>query len=170
MVKINFQNNITKCNADTFNTMQDNIEDAIPTIDSAVSTSSTNGIENQAITNYVKGRLDKITIDLSNYVNSSTVSAVGVCKLEIKDNRVLLTSNLKVVPPYNTDTNYTQFTIPEAYRPSSQINVFAYSDSYKTWGRFFINTDGTAVYKPLVNNIPSGGNDWVKTQCLWDLD
>lgn len=29
MVKINFQNNITKANADTFNTMQDNIEDAI---------------------------------------------------------------------------------------------------------------------------------------------
>lgn len=29
MTKINFQNNITKANADTFNTMQDNIEDAI---------------------------------------------------------------------------------------------------------------------------------------------
>lgn len=29
MVKINFQNNITKANAATFNTMQDNIEDGI---------------------------------------------------------------------------------------------------------------------------------------------
>lgn len=57
MVKINFQNNITKCNADTFNTLQDNIEDAIPTLDSAVSTSSTNGVENQAITNYVDNKL-----------------------------------------------------------------------------------------------------------------
>ena len=33
MVKINFQNNITKCNAETFNTMQDNIEDAIDIVD-----------------------------------------------------------------------------------------------------------------------------------------
>lgn len=99
MVKINFQNNITKANADTFNTMQDNIEDAINnvvatipqqntapaspseddlwidtstntlkryngsswvvigsvsiTVDDTVSTSSTNPIENQAITNYI---------------------------------------------------------------------------------------------------------------------
>ena len=29
MIKINFQDNITKANANTFNTMQDNIEDAV---------------------------------------------------------------------------------------------------------------------------------------------
>ena len=33
MVKINFQDNITKANASTFNTMQDNIEDAIDIVD-----------------------------------------------------------------------------------------------------------------------------------------
>lgn len=33
MVKINFQDNITKANAATFNTMQDNIEDAIDEVD-----------------------------------------------------------------------------------------------------------------------------------------
>lgn len=61
MVKINFQNNITKANADTFNTMQDNIETAINNVeielDDQVSTSSTNGVENQAITNYVDNKL-----------------------------------------------------------------------------------------------------------------
>lgn len=44
MVKINFQNNITKANADTFNTMQDNIEDAIQE-------------ENILLTNYVDNKL-----------------------------------------------------------------------------------------------------------------
>lgn len=62
MVKINFQNNITKANADTFNTMQDNIEDAINNVeielDDNVSTSSTNGVENQAITNYVNEKMN----------------------------------------------------------------------------------------------------------------
>lgn len=33
MEKINFINNVTKANADTFNTMQDNIEDAINEVD-----------------------------------------------------------------------------------------------------------------------------------------
>ena len=44
MVKINFQNNVTKCNADTFNTLQDNIEDAITD-------------ENILLTNYVDNKL-----------------------------------------------------------------------------------------------------------------
>lgn len=82
MVKINFQNNITKANADTFNTMQDNIEDAINNVsidlDNEVSTSSTNGVENQAITNYV----NDINTAMTNYVNelndySSTETIIG---------------------------------------------------------------------------------------------
>lgn len=36
MEKINFQNNVTKANADTFNTMQDNIENAINSVSSNV--------------------------------------------------------------------------------------------------------------------------------------
>lgn len=40
MEKINFINNVTKANADTFNTMQDNIEDAI---DGIIETGTTNG-------------------------------------------------------------------------------------------------------------------------------
>lgn len=50
MVKINFQNNITKCNADTFNTMQDNIEDAIQ--------------ENILLTNYVDNKLTYSTDEI----------------------------------------------------------------------------------------------------------
>lgn len=45
MNKINFQNNITKANADTFNTLQDNVEDAINNVVEAGN--NTNG-------NYIK--------------------------------------------------------------------------------------------------------------------
>ena len=64
MEKINFVNNVTKCNADTFNTMQNNIETAINSIDinvdDTVSISSTNAIENQAITNYVNTEIQGV--------------------------------------------------------------------------------------------------------------
>ena len=74
MEKIQFENNVTKANADTFNTMQDNIEDAINDItielDDEVSTSSINGVENQAITNYVD---DKI-LDTYSTSNTNTYS------------------------------------------------------------------------------------------------
>lgn len=67
MTKIEFKNlpdTTTPLSADNLNTLQDNVEAAItlvegeiPTIDSATSTSSTNGIENQAITNYVDSEI-----------------------------------------------------------------------------------------------------------------
>ena len=55
MNKINFQNNITKCNADTFNTMQDNIEDAI--------------------------KVNAITISLSSNQSASIPSEYGVAQI-----------------------------------------------------------------------------------------
>ena len=56
MTKITFKDlpdTSTPLNANNLNTLQDNVEAAIPTLDNAVSTSSTNPVENQAITNYV---------------------------------------------------------------------------------------------------------------------
>lgn len=38
MNKINFQNNVTKANADTFNTLQDNVEDAIGVVNTKIDT------------------------------------------------------------------------------------------------------------------------------------
>lgn len=62
MTKIEFKNlpdTSTPLSAENLNTMQDNIEDAIDNVsidlDDEVSTTSTNGVENQAITNYVNG-------------------------------------------------------------------------------------------------------------------
>ena len=117
MEKINFQNNITKCNADTFNTMQDNIEDAIPTIDSAVSTSSTNGIENQAITNYINS-----FFEVENWTSkvSFSESVGGDCQFYKVGNFVLMYYQ-------GENTTHTQgtvlYTIPVGYRPVHSMVV-----------------------------------------------
>ena len=67
MNKINFKNlpdTSTPLSAENLNLLQDNVEGAItlveteiPIIDDEISTTSTNGIENQAITNYVDSEI-----------------------------------------------------------------------------------------------------------------
>lgn len=64
MTKIEFKNlpdTSTPLSAENLNTMQDNIETAIDNVsidlDTETSTTSTNGIENQAITNYVDNQI-----------------------------------------------------------------------------------------------------------------
>lgn len=71
MTKITFEDlpsTNTPLNANNLNTLQDNVEDAIddvagdiPTVDSSTSTSSTNPVENQAITNYVDGEITTLS-------------------------------------------------------------------------------------------------------------
>ena len=76
MTKIEFKNlpdTSTPLNASNLNTLQDNVENAIDAVaasiiapDDAVSTISTNAVENQAITNYVDGEISDIQIDITN--------------------------------------------------------------------------------------------------------
>lgn len=73
MTKITFEDlpsTNTPLNANNLNTLQDNVEDAINNItielDDTVSTSSTNGVENQAITNYVNNEIS----DTKDYVDT----------------------------------------------------------------------------------------------------
>lgn len=80
MNKIDFKNlpdTSTPLSAENLNLLQDNVEDAIPTLDSAVSTSSTNGVENQAITNYVNNALNTSS-GIPGY-NNTYISAIGYC-------------------------------------------------------------------------------------------
>ena len=82
MTKITFKNlpdTSTPLNASNLNTLQDNVENAInvvagdiPTIDSSVSTSSTNPVENQAITNYVDSEISDVNNDISDIQNDIT--------------------------------------------------------------------------------------------------
>ena len=83
MTKIEFKNlpdTSTPLSASNLNTLQDNVENAIdavsavvPTLDSSVSTSSTNGVENQAITNYVDGEIS----DTKDYADAKISNIAG---------------------------------------------------------------------------------------------
>jgi len=104
MVKIEFKDlpdTTTPLSANNLNTMQDNIETAIDNVeielDDAVSTSSTNGVENQAITNYVdssittlSGTIPTTSSDLTNdsfkfrlFSSSATVPANGEISINL---------------------------------------------------------------------------------------
>lgn len=84
MTKITFKDlpdTTTPLNASNLNTMQENIEDAIDnvaiTLDSAVSTSSTNGVENQAITNYVDTEITDVLQDAEDYADGKISNSYG---------------------------------------------------------------------------------------------
>lgn len=89
MTKIEFKNlpdTSTPLNASNLNTLQDNVEDAINNItielDDTVSTSSTNGVENQAITNYVDTEITGVLSDAKDYTDgkynySTTEQRIG---------------------------------------------------------------------------------------------
>lgn len=93
MNKIDFKNlpdTTTPLSAENLNLLQDNVEAAIPTLDSAVSTSSTNGVENQAITNYVNTK--------SLEVYSTTETRIGTWT----DNKPLYRKVLPITTPNST--------------------------------------------------------------------
>lgn len=90
MTKITFKNlpdTSTPLNASNLNTLQDNVENAIDAVaasiiapDDAVSTISTNAVENQAITNYVDGEVqdakdytDNEISDTKDYVDAKGI-------------------------------------------------------------------------------------------------
>lgn len=122
MTKITFKDlpdTSTPLNANNLNTLQDNVENAIdtvagdiPTIDSSVSTSSTNPVENQAITIYVDNEIQ----DAKDYTDAE------VGKLQI-------TGNGTIVPQELTNGTCAYFkvgklvvlTIADLYGNSSQI-------------------------------------------------
>ena len=89
MTKITFKNlpdTSTPLNASNLNTLQDNVENAIntvagdiPTIDSSVSTSSTNGVENQAITNYVDSEIS----DTKDYADNASLDVYSTTEIRI---------------------------------------------------------------------------------------
>lgn len=131
MNKIEFKNlpdTTTPLNAENLNLLQDNVEDAIPTLDSAVSTSSTNGVENQAITNYVntKGIYESGSNANGSYIKYDDGTMICYIKKENVDCRSL-----------NADGNYYYKTISNIDFPQTFISVplVNASTTNKTSGR-----------------------------------
>ena len=99
MVKINFQNNITKANADTFNTMQDNIEDAI-------TETSTD------LTNYIDEKLE--------YSTNSYTSNGATIRFEKYGRMVVATFDGYTTSTITANTDY-EVNIDEKYLPLNTV-------------------------------------------------
>lgn len=119
MVKINFQDNITKANAATFNTMQDNIEDAITDASSTLTTYVDNKVldvystTETRIGTWIDGK--PIYRKIYNNVNITTsntdlinISSLGIGSI-VKIYGVIFTSsnNAFPVPLTDSSSNYS---------------------------------------------------------------
>lgn len=159
MTKITFKDlpdTSTPLNANNLKTLQDNVENAInvvagdiPTIDSSVSTSSTNPVENQAITNYVD---DKV---LDTY--STTEQRIGtwidgkpLYRRILED--TLGTTNAGWKSIQLTSSNYIKKVI-------SITAMFEYSNGNDYSIPFFRGTDDNYANREycLCNTTPSNG-------------
>ena len=130
MTKITFENlpsTNTPLSAENMNLLQTNVENAIsaveneiPTIDNSVSTSSTNGVENQAITNYVNG--------LNTYSTTEQVVGTWINGKPLY-RKVMYISSL----PNNTTTLYDIFSAQEL----TTIDICFIDDS----GSYMIQND-----------------------------
>lgn len=166
MTKIPFEDlpsTNTPLNANNLNTLQDNVEDAIdvvagdiPTIDSSVSTSSTNPVENQAITNYVdssvSGDLVVDSIRTKNMFDKSTFVAGDITDasttIRISSRQVLwletgtYTFSCNITSPFRYSINVENTGIP----PLSSYPTMIYDSGWKTSSdlttTFTLNTAG----------------------------
>lgn len=163
MEKITFENNVTKANAETFNTMQDNIENAINdstiTLDDEVSTSSTNGVENQAITNYVDDKiLDEYSTDSTktyscDYINNNSSGNEIYSTDEIKTNKVWIDGK----PIYRKTYVFSNLTASARTIDITNLNIdtFLPYEAFGTWPNggavnwpyYISNTDNGRIYR-----------------------
>lgn len=152
MTKIPFEDlpsTNTPLNASNMNQLQDNVEDAIdivagdiPTIDSSVSTSSTNPVENQAITNYVDGEITNIDTTLTTI--SGNLTDYVIFGYATYSNSVTINAN--------------QATALSVSLPS----VAGYKALACVGGKGNGNT-GLLIQQSIVNN--GGFNTWVTNVC-----
>lgn len=129
---------ISQDNAD----IQLNLTKQIPTIDSTISTSSTNGIENQAITNYVNG--------INNYSPSTeivigTYNGKPLYRIELSEVAITGTSQATDVSSYNIDelvnlnSRYKEYSSGTDYNGDFGNYYISSSDYRRTFFRTLNN-------------------------------
>lgn len=127
----------------------------IPTLDSAVSTSSTNGVQNKVITSYVD--------DLNKYTNidSGTDQTYGISYTANARGKVVtitLSVNTLSATINQGSVNYTIFTLPTGFRPSADLNKMV-SSNYGHRFKLVIGSDGAVKIGYAYSNLSSGQYD-----------
>ena len=159
MQKIEFKNlpdTTTPLSAENLNQLQDNVEDAIDNVsidlDSQVSTTSTNGVENQAITNYVNNSIPEVKT-----TQTTSDTATYSCNYIDSLKTVSIYSNSKTASGTDDKISVT-FTAP--FDGMIEVN-----GSWSGWayegGDISIsitNTTGSATLLGAYSQITSGHN------------
>ena len=120
MEKINFQNGVTKVNADTFNTFQNNINDAINLI--KIETYST---EEQKIGTWIDGKpIYRKVYKVSNHtINSSKTEVL------ISDNKLNLDTLVKAsstIDLIDTNNQHNYFNISEVVNDRENMGLYIF--------------------------------------------
>ena len=137
MDKINFQNGVTKVNADTFNTFQNNIEESV------VAVSPTQPTTNEKVW-FKKG---KNLLDKNNYITDSKGYIGFVVNLEA-GKTYTMSSNLPIIAKFAKQSNLSDNTVgPQNWEP------------FTSWT--FVAGQNTDNY---LNNIVYIGNNEKKLQ------
>ena len=154
MTKITFKDlpdTSTPLNASNLNTLQDNVEAAIPTIDNSVSTSSTNGVENQAITNYADSKISN---------TAGTSQTIGYSQEYQNVFNGYFNDYVKLVPvSYGSSVTLNGYGATEIQIPTPVPTI----TGYKCLGCVGGSGDGAVglVVQPSAYNSNYGYNRWV---------
>lgn len=138
MTKIQFKNlpdTSTPLSAENLNQLQTNVENALPTFDDTASTSSTNGVENQAITNYVDGEITQVLSDAKDYTDETQEVEVDSCTLNtnyfstvVYNNVVrvgkVVTVNISALMKANTSGTVSLMQFPFNFKQSFEVFGF----------------------------------------------
>ena len=126
MERINFENNVTKANADTFNTLQDNIEDGINDASSALTT-------------YVDNLLSDDYTDISSQITKLRPSDLAIQSAYAK--KIGKITILDII--FKTSTGFDSggaaepiASLPNDLKPSQGIRSTCWvhvDNSYSTW-------------------------------------
>ncbi len=139
MVKINFQNNITKANADTFNTMQDNIENGIN--DGVIEA------KNYADTKY--GLLTYTNIPISLSTNGSNI----ILNFTFDD---MLTTGLLLIQGAFVGATVVQISILANYGTRYSTKLVSTTGSNINMSTTTLSSDGATLTIPCLGNVPTG--------------
>lgn len=142
MNKINFENlpsTNTPLSAENLNLLQDNVENAIPVLDSTISTTSTNGIENQAITNYVDEKALDIYSTDETRIGIWTTGKPLYRKVYKADN---ISNSYSLTPPPNVNI-YTKLRVMQLDGDGAFVPDY-YFDS-TDYLRIFKNNNGIQI-------------------------
>ena len=156
MVKITFENNVTKANADTFNTMQDNIESDLGLLTNLTTTDKTNLVSAINEVN-AKPTGSSITGSITIYAGSTAPTGYLLCDGSAVSRSTYSDLFDIIGTTYGTGDGSTTFNLPNL-----KGKVVVGQDSNDTDFDTLGETGGEKTHTLITEEIPSHSHDGLK--------